>query len=105
MSTDQGTPILDEFTPRPGLMQVSRVPQTPEEWASKSTQALRNAMSTVEQMVEHVNVTLDNLAGNPDQLEFTFGLKFDFEGNALVAKAGAEAAIGIKVTWMREGRE
>lgn len=32
---------------------------------------------------------------------FSFGLSFDMEGNAMIAKASAGAAIGVKVTWKR----
>ena len=98
-------PVLVEFMqPQGGVQYVSNVPQTPEEMAAKSETALQNAMGAIQSMVERVDVLIDDLAGNPDKLEFTFGLGFDIEGNAVVAKAGMQAAIGVKVTWDRKGR-
>ena len=40
---------------------------------------------------------------NPDELELEFGLKLYAEGNALIAKGGAEAAFAVKLTWKRGG--
>ena len=46
---------------------------------------------------------LVELAGRPDELQIEYGIKLDVEGNALVAQAGAEAAISVTVTWKRGG--
>jgi len=96
--------ILVELPAGSGMMGATRETYAPEELVAKSSRAIKSAMATIEGMVEEVNATVDNLAGNPDELEFTFGLTFTVEGNALVAKAGAEAAIEVKVVWRREGR-
>lgn len=92
-------PILFEL-PTSGGMMVDRG-HPAEELVQRSAQAVRSAMGTVEQMVQEINATVDRLVKKPDELELSFGLKFDLEGNAMVAKVGAEAAIGIKITWTR----
>jgi len=91
--------ILIELAPRTGLEQPTRLPRFLDEI---SATALANAMHTVQAMAEWVETTIDNLAGHPDEVEVTFGVKLDFEGQAFVAKAGAEAAIGVTLTWKRE---
>ena len=35
----------------------------------------------------------------PDSVEVEFGIKLDAEAGALIAKAGTEAAISVKMTW------
>lgn len=97
---DKDAPILIELTPRPGVRQVA-IPR-PKELAEKSAQALQNAMNTIYNMADRMNTLIDNLAGNPDEVEMEFGLKLDMEANAYVAKAGAEATINVSLTWKRK---
>jgi hypothetical protein len=92
--------ILVELAPRTGLQQATRLPRYLDEL---SAEALENAMRTVRAMAQWVETTIDDLAGNPDQVEVEFGVKMDFEGQALIAKAGAEAAISVSLTWQRNG--
>ncbi len=106
MSNESRThaPILVDLTSQGMVMRTSSSDPFSVELAQKSTKAIKGAMDAVEGMVEEVNATIDRLAGNPDELEFSFGLSFDIEGNAMIAKASAGAAIGVKVTWKRKGR-
>lgn len=99
--TPEPTVILVELAPRPGVQRVS-LPK-PEELARLSAQALDNAMTTIHAMAERTSTMIDHLAGHPDEVELEFGVKMDVEGNALVAKAGAEAAISVSLTWKRGG--
>lgn len=90
--------ILVEFEPRPGLRQVSF---TPENLAEKSAQALDKAMTTIRLMGQRVTDTVKriNVADRPTKVELEFGLKFDAEAGALVAKASTEAAFKVVLTW------
>ena len=99
MSTEQPT-ILIELAPRPGLQQVARL--STQDLAELSARALDSAMSTIQHMAERIGVMADNLAGNPDEVEIEYGIKIDFEGQAIIAKAGAEAAINVTLTWKRK---
>jgi hypothetical protein len=101
-NTEERGPILVELAPRPGVVQVSLARLSAEELAALSAKALDSAMTTVQHMSERVSATIDGLAGNPDEVEVEFGLKLDVEGQALIAKAGAEAAINVTLTWKRE---
>jgi len=90
--------ILVEFEPRPGLRQVSF---SPEDVVEKSAQALDKAMSTIRLMGNRVTdaVKSINVADRPDKVVVEFGLKFDAEAGALVAKASTEAAFKVVLTW------
>ena len=100
---DTDAPILIELTPRPGVRKAAAIPRTPEELAEKSAQALQNAMNTIHNMADRMNTMIDNLAGNPDEVEMEFGITLDMEANAYVAKVGAESAISVTLTWKRGG--
>jgi hypothetical protein len=92
-------PILVELAQPPGVYQVSL--PTPEELAELSAQSLESAMETIAAMALRASVMIDNLAGNPDKVELKFGLKLYAEGNAMIAKGGAEAAIAVTLIWKR----
>ena len=104
-SVDERSPILVELRPRPGVQQAARQVLSKEKLAELSAKALDSAMSTVQSMAARVSATIDDLAGNPDEVEVEFGLTLDVEGQALIAKAGAEAAISVTLTWKRSGDE
>jgi hypothetical protein len=95
---DEQPEILVELKSKPG---VRRAALTPEDLADRSAEALANATGTIQAMAEWVNTTVDDLAGNPSAIEVEFGITLNVEGQALVAKAGAEAAISVKLTWAR----
>jgi hypothetical protein len=97
-NTDQRAPILVELKPRAG---VQRVALKPQDLAALSAKALKNATSTVRSMADWVNETIDDLAGNPNEVAVEFGITLDVEGQALVAKAGVEAAISVTIAWKR----
>jgi hypothetical protein len=94
------TTILVEFTPRPGLQQVSRA----DDVAQKSAQALDKAMSTIREMGQRVTDTVKdiNVADRPTKVELEFGLKFDAEAGAVVARASTEAAFKVVLTWEQD---
>jgi hypothetical protein len=98
-TTDEPIPILVELAQPPGVYQVAL--PSPEELAKRSAQALESAMAAIHAMALRASEMIDNLAGSPDELEF--GLKLYAEGNALIAKGGAEAAFAVKLTWKRGG--
>ena len=92
------SPVLIEVWQGPGTMQVAL---NPAELAAKSAEALDHAMGTIRQMAQRVASTITTLPERPAHAEVEFGLKIDAQGQALVAKAGAEANIKVKLTWDR----
>ncbi|MFZ3167104.1 MAG: CU044_2847 family protein [Candidatus Methanoperedens sp.] len=93
---DKNAPIVVELTPRGGLKQVSL---GTEDILEKSSKALDSSMNTIHNMAMRVNSMIEVLAVKPDQVEVEFGLKFDAEMGAMIAKAGMEASINVKLTW------
>jgi hypothetical protein len=88
--------LVVEFESRPGLHEVAF---SPEDIARKSVQAVDKAMETVGDMAGRVTTTLGALAEPPSQVAVEFGIKLDVEAGALIAKAGGEASINVKLTW------
>lgn len=92
---DENAPIYVEFELRPGAYQVSISPQ---EIAQKSAEALDKAMSTILQVAHRVIKTVSTLPQDLAQTEVEFGIKFNMETGAVIAKTGMEASINIKLT-------
>ena len=97
-SVSERPTILVELKPKPGMQLVAL---THQDLAELSVKALDSAMSTIQSMAVWVSTTIDDLAGNPDEVEVEFGITLNVEGQALIAKAGAEAAISVSLTWER----
>ena len=91
------TEVLVEFavTEQPVLRSLP----SPEVLAEKSSEALDSAMRTIRGMAERVTTSIQELAARPSEVEVEFGLKLGTEGNAFLAKAGAEAQLTVKLKW------
>jgi len=88
--------ILVDFPVRQGVRQVAL---TPADVARRSTEALESAMSTIRGMAEKVCATVADLPRRPESLEVEFGLVFDAEAGALIARTGVEAALTVRLSW------
>ena len=94
------TPIIVEFQHAPGVRQVSRL--SAEEVTKRSAEALDHAMGTVKGMSRRFQTTISSLAVQPSTTELEFGIKLDAAAGAVLAKAGAEASMNVKLTWSRD---
>ncbi|MFL5386292.1 MAG: CU044_2847 family protein [Longimicrobiaceae bacterium] len=103
MSSDSSSPynkpILIELRSAPGLKQVAISPQ---DLARRSAEALENAMHAIQHMAGRVMESIDSLAKRPSSVEVEFGLKLDTAGHAIIASAGAECTLNIKLVWERK---
>ncbi|MGW9133529.1 CU044_2847 family protein [Streptomyces sp. NPDC055681] len=88
--------ILIEFNQRGGVRQVAL---SAPEAVARSAEAVSQAMSTIRGMAERVRGTVAQMAVRPDSVEVEFGIKFDAEAGAVIAKTGVEAAITVKLIW------
>jgi hypothetical protein len=72
-----------------------------EDLVERSKAAVETAMFTMRLMAARAVETIKKIkvSERPDKVEMEFGLKLDAEAGALVAKAGAEAAIKVTMTW------
>ena len=82
-----------------GVRSIARF--SPEDLVEKSKAAIETAMFTMRLMAARAVETIKKIkvSERPDKVEMEFGLKLDAEAGALVAKAGAEAAIKVTMTW------
>ncbi len=99
---DENTPLIVEFSPQPGLQQVSL---SPADVLEKSTQALDSAMSAIYHMAGRVSSTMDAMVDRPNKCEVEFGLKLQMESGAIISKVGGEGSITVKLTWEQDGNQ
>lgn len=93
---DPNAPILVEFAPSPGMMEVSLVGP---DLQKQSAEAVKNAMNTIYNTARQVTDTIEALEIKPSSVEVEFGITLKGESGALIAKAGVEAAFSVKLTW------
>ncbi len=98
--------ILVDFKGAGGSVgQVSRL-TSPEEItkqiADQSQNAVNAAMRTIRLMANRTIATLDTMANKPSQVEVEFAIKLDAKAGALLASAGAEGSLKVKLVWNRE---
>ena len=96
---DPNAPILVQFAPSPGFDEVSLVGP---DLQKQSVEAMKNAMNTIYNTARQVTDTIDSLAVKPSAVEVEFGIILKGESGALIAKAGAEAAFKVKLTWEKK---
>ncbi|MFE9169010.1 CU044_2847 family protein [Streptomyces kebangsaanensis] len=90
------TEVLVDFPVRQGVKQVAL---TPADVAQRSGEAIDSAMATIRNMAEKLADAVNDLARRPDEMEVEFGLTFDAQAGALIAKAGVEAALTVRLSW------
>lgn len=101
---DDDDVILVEFEDESGLRTVSN---DPIELLTKSQMAIERSMKTVKSMAKKAIKTIQEIpvSERPSTVQFEFGIKFNGETGALVAKVGAEAAINVTMTWEHKGKK
>jgi len=90
--------ILVDFAPVAGVRSVS---YSPQDVIEKSRQAIEDAMKSIQGMADKTLKAIKAIpvSDRPNTISVSFGLKLDAEAGAMVAKAGAEAAINVTMTW------
>jgi hypothetical protein len=96
--------ILVDLQPAAGVRSVSA---DPKDIAAKSKEAIDHAMKSMRGMAKKTVKAIKEIpvTERPHKVEVSFGLKLTAEGNAMVAKAGMEAAINVTMTWERKEKE
>jgi Trypsin-co-occurring domain 1 len=95
--------ILVEFPQRAGRQQVARLPA---DTARESAAALARSLSTIQGMAARLTAAMDALGDAcPKELELSFGIKFDTEVGAIIAKTGVEGSLAVKLVWKRSAEE
>jgi hypothetical protein len=91
--------ILVEFVQRPGVQQVAF---TSDELVQRSGAALNDAMRVIQQMGDKLQKTVAAMAQRPQEVQVSFGLKFDAEAGAFIARTGVEASVNVTLSWTGE---
>jgi len=91
--------ILVDLGPAPGVRGVAVF--SVDDLRERSAKAVENAMGTIRAMSEKVVGSLKQIkvSERPTKVEVEFGIKLNAEGDALVAKVGAETAVTVTLTW------
>lgn len=86
-----------------GLVPVSRgggkLGEVTGELIEKSKDAIDKAMETIQGMAAKTIAAAKGISEPPDAIEVEFGIKLDAAAGALVAQAGTEASINVKMVW------
>ncbi|GAB4581805.1 MAG: hypothetical protein Fur0022_45550 [Anaerolineales bacterium] len=86
-----------------GLVPVSRgggkLGEVTGELVEKSREAIDKAMDTIQGMAAKTIAAAKGISEPPDAIEVEFGIKLDAQAGALVAQAGTEASITVKMVW------
>ena len=98
---DDDEVILVDLQPVAGIRSVSI---DPKDVIEKSKEAIDHAMKSMQGMAKKTVRAIKKIpiSERPHTVEVSFGLKLTAEGNAVVAKAGMEAAINVTMTWERK---
>ena len=93
--------ILVDLQPAAGVRSVSL---KDSEIVEASKKAIDHAMKSVRSMAKKTVKAIKEIpvSERPHKVEVSFGLKLTAEGNAVVAKAGMEAALNVTMSWERK---
>jgi hypothetical protein len=93
--------IIVEFASVPGLKQTSILP---EDVTQKSAEALASAMGAIYQMARRTQAVIRALpvSERPHEMEVDFNLKLTATGGVVLAKAGVESTLNVKLKWKRD---
>ncbi len=96
--------ILVDFKGSGGSVgQVSLSPtELTKQLEERSKDAVNAAMRTIRLMANRTIATLDTMANKPSQVEVEFAIKLDAKAGALLASAGAEGSLKVKLVWNRD---
>lgn len=89
--------ILFEISTTQGSLRPGGV--KPMELATKSAQALGQAMGTIQALANRTTEAINQLPKKPSEVELEFGIKIDAEAGVLISKAREEGNLRVKLVW------
>ena len=80
---------------------VQKVAYSMVDMYEKSDAAVEKAMGTIKAMADKTVTAVKSIpvSERPQKVSVEFGIKFDMEAGAVVAKASAEAAVKVTLSW------
>jgi hypothetical protein len=64
-----------------------------------SARAINHAMNTMRSMAQQVADTMNTLDERPAQVEVSFGIQLNSDGQSAIVNIGRSAALSVKLTW------
>lgn len=92
-----GVPVLVEAVALPGTQQTAR-PGSVE----RAHDMFSRAQTVIEQFALSAVQVGERVAAHsrrPDEIEIQFGLKFSVQGDVVIASAGTEASLSVKIVY------
>ncbi len=90
--------VLFEMSDSRGKMTAAS--RHPQELATKSAQALGQAMGTIHALANRTSETLAKLPQPPATCEVEFGIKVDAQAGVLVSNSAEASNLRIKFVWV-----
>ncbi len=91
---DDGGSVLVEVTPTGRETRVAR-----GDVATRMSVTFETAIGRVRDAAVAALGQFQQMAKQPDQVEISFGVKLNTEAGAVLAKAGVEGQLAVKLTW------
>lgn len=97
---DEGGSVFVEVTPTGGETRVAR-----GDVATRMSVTFETAIGRVRDAAVAALGQFQQMARQPDQVEISFGVKLNTEAGAVLAKAGVEGQLAVKLTWRAPGHQ
>lgn len=92
-----GTVLVEVADDEPGIERAARV----DEVVVKARASLESAMEQVRAVANATLGKVQDLAQQPEQVEVEFGVRFNAEAGAVIARTQAEGHLQVRLTWTR----
>ena len=89
--------VLFEMTASRG--HTAATSRHPQELATKSAQAMVQAMGTIQALANRTSETLGKLSSPPETCEVEFGIKVDPQAGAMISNSATDSNLRIKFVW------
>ncbi|HEY9889041.1 MAG TPA: CU044_2847 family protein [Candidatus Obscuribacterales bacterium] len=97
LTSSEESIVLFEMSDARGKLTAAH--RHPQELATKSAQAMVQAMGTIQALANRTSETLAKLPNPPSACELEFGIKIDATAGAIVSHAADEGNLRIKFVW------
>ncbi|MFI1014404.1 CU044_2847 family protein [Streptomyces sp. NPDC020965] len=93
-----GAVVVEVAADEPGVEAVSRLGDT----VAEATAAFEQGLDQVRHAAAVALARLRDMPSRPDEVSLDFGMRFNAELGAVIAKSGTEAHFHVTMTWRAE---
>lgn len=95
--------ILFEISNSQGTLRSGSI--KPMELATRSAQALQQAMGTIQALANRTTEAINQLPKKPSEFELEFAIKVDAEAGVLISKVSGEGNLRVKLVWREQSAQ